>query len=153
LLAPPRDLRALNPRNHTPHHNDPRSHSRSDRKRSHIWYMKIFRLANCTTCQRILKEIPKLDRFGLQEIKTEPITAKQLDELKEMAGSYDALFSRKAMKYRSMGLHERELSEKEMRDLILQEYTFLKRPVIVIGDGIFIGNAPRTVKAMLEAAR
>ena len=114
--------------------------------------MKIFHLANCTTCQRILKEIPKLDRFGLQEIKTEPITAKQLDELKEMAGSYEALFSRKAMKYRSMGLHERELSEKEMRDLILQEYTFLKRPVIVIGDGIFIGNAPRTVKAMLEAA-
>ena len=114
-------------------------------------YMKIFHLANCTTCQRILKEITKLDRFGLQEINTEPITAKQLDELKEMAGSYDALFSRKAMKYRSMGLHERELSEKEMRDLILQEYTFLKRPVIVIGDRIFIGNAPRTVKAMLEA--
>lgn len=113
--------------------------------------MKIFHLANCTTCQRILKEITKLDRFGLQEINTEPITAKQLDELKEMAGSYDALFSRKAMKYRSMGLHERELSEKEMRDLILQEYTFLKRPVIVIGDRIFIGNAPRTVKAMLEA--
>ena len=114
--------------------------------------MKIYHLANCTTCQRILKEIPMLDRFELQEIKTDPITTKQLDELKKLAGTYEALFSRKAMKYRSMGLHERELSEKEIRDLILQEYTFLKRPVIVIDDEIFIGNSPTVVKAMLERA-
>src|SRR5690606_6946998 len=114
--------------------------------------MKIYHLGNCTTCQRILKEIPKLDRFEPQETKTEPITAKQLDELKELAGSYEALFSRKAMKYRSMKLNERELSEDEIRQLILQEYTFLKRPVIAIGDEIFVGNSPKVVKAMLERA-
>jgi len=115
--------------------------------------MHIFHLGNCGTCQRILGEIPKIKRFTLQDIKTEPITAKQLDELKKMAGSYEALFSKIAMKYRSMGLNEMKLTEKDYRKYILEEYTFLKRPTIVIGNEIFIGSAPKTVKAMNEAAK
>lgn len=115
--------------------------------------MTIYHLANCTTCQRILKEIPKQKRFTLREIKSEPITAKELDELKKLAGSYEALFSRVALKYRSLGLNTMTLTEKDYRKWILQEYTFLKRPVVVIGNEIFIGNAPRTVKAMVEAAK
>ena len=115
--------------------------------------MKIYHLVNCGTCKRILAEIPKLKRFELQEIKTQPITGDQLDELRSMAGSYEALFSKIAMKYRSMGLNEMKLTEKDFRKYILQEYTFLKRPVIIVGDQIFIGSAPKTVKAMLEAAK
>ena len=114
--------------------------------------MKIYHLANCGTCQRILAQIPNIKRFTLQEIKTEPITAKQLDELQKLAGSYEALFSKIAMKYRSMGLNEMKLSEKDYRKYILEEYTFLKRPTIIIGKQIFVGSAPKTVKAMLEAA-
>ena len=96
--------------------------------------------------------IPNLKKFTLREIKSEPITAKEIDELKKLAGSYEALFSRVAMKYRSMGLNEMNLTEKDYRKYILEEYTFLKRPTIVIGDQVFIGSAPKTVKAMLEAA-
>jgi arsenate reductase len=115
--------------------------------------MKIYHLATCSTCQRILKEIPNLKRFELQDIKTKPITAMQLDEMKNMAGSYEALFSRVALKYRSMGLNEMELTEKDYRKYMLQEYTFLKRPVIIIGKQIFIGNSKKVVAAAVEAAR
>ncbi|MBK9274967.1 MAG: hypothetical protein IPM49_10575 [Flavobacteriales bacterium] len=114
--------------------------------------MKIYHLATCTTCQRILKEIPRLKRFELQDIKTQPITARQLDELKKMAGSYEALFSRVALKYRALGLNTMTLTEKDYRAYILQEYTFLKRPVVVIGKDIFIGNAPKVVQAMVAAS-
>jgi arsenate reductase (glutaredoxin) len=114
--------------------------------------LKIYHLSNCGTCQRILGDIPKLKSFEMQDIKAEPITPAQLDELKKMAGSYEALFSKIAMKYRSMGLNEMTLTEKDYRKYILQEYTFLKRPTIVIGDQVFIGSAPKTVKAMLAAA-
>ena len=112
---------------------------------------KIYHLSTCSTCQGILKEIPVLGRFELQDIKTRPITPAQLDELKKMAGSYEALFSKIAMKYRSMGLSEMKLTEKDYRKYLLDEYTFLKRPTIVIGDQVFIGSAPKTVKAMLDA--
>ena len=114
--------------------------------------MKIYHLGNCGTCQRILSEIPNIKRFEQQEIKSQPITAAQLDEMKNMAGSYEALFSKVALKYRSLGLNTMKLSEKDYRKYILQEYTFLKRPVIIIGERIFIGNAPRNVSAMAAAA-
>ncbi|MCB0716038.1 MAG: arsenate reductase [Chitinophagaceae bacterium] len=108
---------------------------------------KVYYLGTCTTCQRILKETG-LEKKGfiLQDIKTEKITAAQLTEMKQMAGSYEALFSRRSMKYQSMGLKDKTLTEKDFRKLILTEYTFLKRPVIIIGTQIFIGNAKKTIE-------
>ena len=67
--------------------------------------------------------------------------------MKSKVGSYEALFSRRAMKYRGWGLHEKELSEKDYRKYILEEYTFLKRPVIVDGETVFVGNAKKVVAA------
>ncbi len=111
---------------------------------------KIYHLSSCSTCQRIIKELGGLEDFEMQNIKVEKIKAKQIDEMKKMAGSYEALFSRRSMKYRPMGLHEKEISEKEYRKLILEEYTFLKRPVIIIDDEIFVGNAKKVVAAAKE---
>lgn len=114
---------------------------------------KIYHLANCTTCQRILKELRPGKEYQLQDIKSEPITAQQLDEMAKMAGSYESLFSRVALKYRAMGLNEMTLSEKDYRKYILQEYTFLKRPVIIVDKQIFIGNSPKNVAAAKAAMK
>lgn len=88
--------------------------------------------------------------FEMQNIKTDAITAEQLDEMYKLAGTYESLFSRKSMKYRPMGLHEKTLTENEYKDLILQEYSFLKRPVIVADNTIYIGNAKATVEAAAQ---
>lgn len=112
---------------------------------------KIYHLANCTTCQRILKELKPGKDFVLQDIKTEPVTSGQLDEMAALSGSYESLFSRIALKYRSMGLNEKTLSEKDYRKYILQEYTFLKRPVAILGKNIFIGNSPKNVANLKKA--
>lgn len=69
-----------------------------------------------------------------------------------MAGSYEALFSRRALKYKEMKLKDKQLTEKDYRDLILQEYTFLKRPVVIKGKKIFIGSEKKTVEALKESA-
>ena len=87
------------------------------------------------------------DSFETQDIKTEPMTPEQVDQMINLAGSAADLFSKRAMKYRAMGLHEKELSEAEMRQLIIDEYTFLKRPVLLLNDKIFIGNAKKNVAA------
>lgn len=108
---------------------------------------KIYYLATCSTCQRILKELKPGKDFILQDIKTEAITPNQLEEMKNLAGSYEALFSRVALKYRAMGLHELQLGEKDYKKHILQEYTFLKRPVMIIKDEIFIGNSKKVIEA------
>lgn len=108
---------------------------------------KIYHLGTCKTCQKVIAQLNGGQGFEMQDIKQEPITAEQLDDLKEKVGSYGDLFSRRARKYRSQGLHEQELSEADYRRLILEEYTFLKRPVVVIGDQVFVGSAKKAVEA------
>ena len=109
---------------------------------------KIYHLSTCDTCQRIIKELNlKEQGFEFQDIKTENISAKQLDAVHEKVGSYETLFSKRAMKFRSMGLNEMNLTEKDYRKYILQEYTFLKRPVIWVGKNVFVGNSKKTVEA------
>jgi arsenate reductase (glutaredoxin) len=115
---------------------------------------KIYHLGNCTTCQAIIKETG-IDKKGfvLQEIKTEKITAPQLDEIKKLAGSFEALFSRRAIKYKEMGLKDKVLTEKDYRKLILEEYTFLKRPVVIVKDKLFIGSEKKNVEALKQALK
>lgn len=108
---------------------------------------KIYHLATCDTCRKIIGRLGGLQDFIKQDIKTEVITAAQLKEMKDMAGSYEALFSRRAIKYKEMKLKDQVLNEVDYKRLILEEYTFLKRPVIISGKHIFIGNEEKNVAA------
>ena len=87
----------------------------------------------------------------MQEIKTEKITPAQLEAMKKMAVNHEALFSRRALKYKELGLKDRKLEEKDYKKFILDEYTFLKRPVVMINDKIFVGSEKKTVAAIKEA--
>lgn len=110
---------------------------------------KVFHLGKCSTCQRILDEL-KWDGSS-QEIRSEKITETQLDEMARLAGSYELLFSRRAIKYKSMGLKDKVLKENDYKALILEEDTFLKRPVFIIDEEIFIGNSKNAVDAVQRA--
>ena len=114
---------------------------------------KIYHLSTCTTCQRILKEWKPGNDIQLQDIKNEKITSSQLDEMAQLAGSYEPLFSRVALKYRSMGLNTKKLTERDYRKYILEEYTFLKRPVLINDNEIYIGNSPKNVLAAKESLK
>ncbi len=108
---------------------------------------KIYHLSSCSTCKRILNELEPSSAYILQDIKTDPINEEQLDEMFELAGSYEALFSKRAQLYKEKGLKDEKLDEDDFRNLILEHYTFLKRPVIINNDKIFIGNSKSTVEA------
>ena len=108
---------------------------------------KIYYLKTCDTCKRILKSI-NLEGFILQEIKTEPIKVAQLEEMYQLTNSYEALFNKRAKKYRAMDLKSQTLTEKDYKQLILDEYTFLKRPVIIVDKDIFVGNAKKTMEGL-----
>lgn len=112
---------------------------------------KIYHLSTCDTCQRIIKELQPLVGFDLQDIKTDAMTESQVEEMKSLAGSYEALFSKRARLFRQQGLHEKQLSEPDFKNLILEHYTFLKRPVILVKDQIFVGNSKKVVEAAKAA--
>lgn len=113
---------------------------------------KVYYLSTCSTSKRIITELDlKSKDFVFQDIKTEPITQHQLEYMLQLAGSYEALFSRIAQKYRELDLKNRELSENDYRDFILQEYTFLKRPVVILNDNIYIGSSKPNLEALRKA--
>ncbi len=112
---------------------------------------KVYYLKTCSTCIRILKELNLPSDYILQDIKTEAITVKQLEEMKALAGSYEALFSKRSKLYKEMDLKNQKLEERDYKHYILEHYTFLSRPVIIVDGQIFIGNSKNTVEALKVA--
>lgn len=110
---------------------------------------KVYYLKTCDTCKRILKSL-ELEGFEFQEIKNQPITLSQLEEMYALSDSYQSLFSRRAKKYAAMGLKDQTLSEIDIKQLILSDYTFLKRPVIISGESIFIGSDKKNLSQLNE---
>ncbi len=108
---------------------------------------KIYHLKTCSTCVRIIKSLNLPKDVIFQDIKTEPITVKQLEDMKNLAGSYEALFSKRAKLYKEMGLKDLSLTEKDYKHYILDYYTFLSRPVIIHNNQIFVGNSKKVVEA------
>jgi arsenate reductase len=106
---------------------------------------KIYHLSTCDTCKRIIKELDPANAVIYQDIKTKPIDVKQLEVLRGFSGSYQALFSKRARLYKERALKEQTLTEQDYKELLLEHYTFLKRPVIVNQDQIFIGNSKKVV--------
>ena len=112
---------------------------------------KVYYLKTCNTCTRILKTLDLSSDFVLQDIKTEEITVKQLEEMKALAGSYEALFSKRSKLYKEMDLKNQTLTERDYKQYILEHYTFLSRPVVIINNKVFIGNSKKTVEAAINA--
>lgn len=111
---------------------------------------KIYHLSTCNTNQRILQDLKPNKDVELIDIKKQNIDAETLDWIKEKVGSYEALFSRRALKYRSLGLDKIKLSEEDYRKYILEEYTFLRRPFIILDNEVFIGTAKKTIQEVKE---
>ena len=108
---------------------------------------KVYYLSTCDTCKRVMDEIEIPSSYAKQDIKSEAITEEELEKLKKLAGSYESLFSRRAKLFQARNLKNKNLSETDYKKLLLEHYTFLKRPVIVHDDAIFIGSSPKTIAA------
>lgn len=112
---------------------------------------KIYYLASCDTCRKIIKSLPKDNNLIFHDIKQDPITEAELEEMHQLSGSYEALFSKKAQLYKSMGLKDKNLSEADFKKYILEHYTFLSRPVFIIDGKIYIGNSQQNILQVMKA--
>jgi len=112
---------------------------------------KVYYLSTCTTSKRIIDKLGlKSKGFDFQDIKFEPITEAQLAEMHDLTGNYEALFSKIARKYKELGLKNINLQEADYRSYILQEYTFLKRPVVIINDKVFVGSSKANIERLAQ---
>ena len=110
---------------------------------------KVYFLKTCDTCKKILKEV-NTEGFDHQNIKEHPVTAAQLAKMYAISRSYEDLFNKRSRLYSSLGLKDKKLSETDYKNYLLKEYTFLKRPVFVLEDEIFIGNSKNVIANLKE---
>lgn len=110
---------------------------------------KVFYLNTCDTCRKILAQFD-LSGWELREIKKEPVTKEELNEMYDKSQSYESLFSKKSTQIKLRGLDVKALKENDFKELILDHYTFLKRPVFLTDKQIFIGNDKKNVEALKE---
>jgi len=111
----------------------------------------VYWLPYCTTCQ---KAVAHLEAKGVsirsyRNLKEQPLSEDEVRALATKVGGVEKLFSKRAMKYRAMGLHERDVSEDEMVRLMAEEYTFVTRPVIVRGDRATAGFSAKRVDELV----
>ena len=111
---------------------------------------KVYYLSTCSTCKRIIKELNLTEGFELQNVKDQPISEVELDSLVKFSGSYESLLNRRSVLYRERKLKEQKLSEEDYKALILEHYSFLKRPIIQVDEIYFIGNSKKTVETAKE---
>ena len=109
-------------------------------------------LPNCSTCQ---KALGWLERRGvkiskMRDIKDEPLTRQEVESLAKMLGGPAELFSKRAIRYRELKLNEREVLPAEMLELMTDEYTFLKRPIVVIGGHAIAGFFEKSFESFLQ---
>lgn len=111
---------------------------------------KIYYLSSCDTCRKIIKSLPENHNLVFNDIKQNPISEQELEEMYLLSGSYEALFSKKAQLYKSMDLKNKSLTEADFKRLILEHYTFLSRPVFIINNQIFIGNSQQNILQVMK---
>ena len=112
---------------------------------------KVYYLASCDTCRKIIKSLPKDNNLVFHDIKQNPVSSDELEEMKSLSGSYEALFSKKAQLYKSLDLKNKSLNEEDYKKYLLEHYTFLSRPVFIINDKIFIGNSQQNILQVMKA--
>lgn len=110
----------------------------------------IYYLASCDTCRKIIKSLPKDIDLIFHDIKQNPISEVELNKLYQLSGSYEALFSKKAVLYKALDLKNKNLTEEDYKKYLLEHYTFLSRPVFIINNEIFIGNSQQNILKVLK---
>jgi arsenate reductase (glutaredoxin) len=116
---------------------------------------KFYWLPNCSTCVKAKKFLDAngIEINELRDIKANKLSRAEIENLVEIIGDADKLFSRRAIKYRELGLNKREVSTAEMLDLMTEEYTFIKRPVLVINDEAVAGFSEKLWNAVVPPAK
>lgn len=113
----------------------------------------VYYLSTCDTCKKILKSLPEGIQMEYREIKTQPLTAEEINKMHLLSGNYESLFNKRAQLYKQLNLKEQKLSESDYKKYLLEHYTFLSRPVFILNNTIYIGNSKKVIEEVLIALK
>jgi len=112
----------------------------------------IYEKPTCTTCRKTNKLLAECGvDFDRVNYYIEPLSASKLKELlKKMNMPARNLLRTKEALYKEMGLARKDLSEKEIIDLMVEHPDLIERPIVERGDKAVLARPVENVRALLS---
>ncbi|HBD42579.1 MAG: hypothetical protein DBW78_01380 [Rhodothermaeota bacterium MED-G64] len=105
----------------------------------HTDNLLVLGIPNCDKIRKTKTWLEEHDRpFQFIDLKKAPLSREELLELSQKVG-LDALINRRGTTWRKLELADKNLSEAEMLDVLLENQSMILRPVLVRGDSVMIG--------------
>ncbi len=101
--------------------------------------LHIIGIPNCDKIKATKKWLESKEvEFEFIDVKKEPLTLDELADLEFKVG-IDVLVNKRGTTYRDLGLKDQNLSTEEMLEILEQNQSMIKRPVLVYEDAVLIG--------------
>lgn len=104
-----------------------------------LFMIEVYGIKNCDKIRKTKKWLTENEiEYDFFDLKKEPLTREELQEFVHRVG-LETLINKRGMTWRKLGLKDKDLSEDDLFDTLLENQTMIKRPVLINGEAILVG--------------
>lgn len=112
--------------------------------------IQVYGIKNCNKVRDTFSWLKKNDiEYEFVDLKKEPLNREELHSLVQQIG-LDVLVNKRGMKWRQLGLKDENLSDDELFEVLLENQTMIKRPVLVQDQAIMVGYDEDSFEAFVS---
>ena len=101
--------------------------------------LHVIGIKNCDTVKKTFKWLSENEvSYEFIDLKKEPLTIDEIKELEFKVG-LEVLVNKRGTTYRKLGLKDKELDNKEMMEVLEQNQSMIKRPVLILDEAVLVG--------------
>lgn len=101
--------------------------------------LEVIGITNCNTIKKTKDWLDQQNlAYTFRDVKKDPLSPNELADLVKKAG-LETLVNRRGRKWQMLGLGDKELSDNDLFDVLLEHQTMIKRPVLRHGEAVMVG--------------
>lgn len=101
--------------------------------------IKVYGIKNCNKIRDTFTWLKENEvEYQFIDLKKNPVSEEKLGEFVYKVG-LDVLVNKRGMKWRTLGLKDKNLDDDELFSELLEHQTMIKRPVIEFEDAVLVG--------------
>lgn len=112
--------------------------------------LEVIGISNCNTIKKTKAWLDQKNiSYEFRDVKKEPFSPNELADLVMKAG-LETLLNRQGRKWKMLGLSDKELSDNDLFEVLLEHQTMIKRPVLRYGEAVLVGFDEEAIERFLE---
>ncbi len=112
--------------------------------------LEVIGITNCNTVKKTRQWLEQKDiHYSFRDLKKEPLSPNELADLVMKAG-LETLVNRRGRKWKMLGLADKQLSDNDLFEVLLEHQTMIKRPVLRYGEAVMVGFDEDAVATFIE---